>query len=279
MRRVGHQRREQLIVDDAEVERARRAALRFERERDRNHARPGPEPAGDRRRAILQERADDLAGGRQLHRREQARQHGVDVRARHRELGRPEVVHRVAEGVDAIAVDVGHRAGGAELQVAADEHHADRVARLQRPVERHLAGAQAGGAAAGRDEALIAERAAETFGRARARSRTSRAAWRSAAAACRAAPPPRPATALTPVQLRVVGPSANGRFQLSALRNAAVRFSRVSGNSTWTRAPGGRGVVERRRVGHLGDRRDAGDRLLRELPSEYDTAPISRPSM
>ncbi len=39
------------------------------------------------------------------------------------------------------------------------------------------------------------------------------------------------------------GRSANGRFQLSALRNAAVRFSRVSGNSTLTRAPAGRASV------------------------------------
>ena len=39
----------------------------------------------------------------------------------------------MAERVDAIAVDVRHRAGAAELQIAADEHDADRVARLQRP--------------------------------------------------------------------------------------------------------------------------------------------------
>ena len=43
----------------------------------------------------------------------------VDVRARHRELGRPEVVHRVPERVHAIAVDVRDGAGAAEQQIAA----------------------------------------------------------------------------------------------------------------------------------------------------------------
>ena len=74
----------------------------------------------------------------------------------------------------------------AELQIAADEHHADGVARLERPFERLLAGARAGGAAAGRDEALIAERAAEHVGDVGLEARTSRAASRSDAAACRA---------------------------------------------------------------------------------------------
>ena len=38
--------------------------------------------------------------------------------------------------------------------------------------------------------------------------------------------------------------SAKGRFQFSALRNDATRLSGVIGNSTWTRAPGGRGVFD-----------------------------------
>src|SRR5437868_13180572 len=37
--------------------------------------------------------------------------------------------------------------------------------------------------------------------------------------------------------------SAKGRFQFSALRNAAVRFSRVNGKSTCTRAAAGRSVL------------------------------------
>ena len=53
-RRVGHQRREQLIAHDVELEGALAAAIRFERHRDRQQARPGAEPAGNRRGAILQ---------------------------------------------------------------------------------------------------------------------------------------------------------------------------------------------------------------------------------
>ena len=45
----------------------------------------------------------------------------------------PEVVERVAERIDAIAVDVRHGAGGAELEIAGQQSHADRVAGLQRP--------------------------------------------------------------------------------------------------------------------------------------------------
>ena len=97
----------------------------------------GPEPAGDGRGAILEQRADGLAGRRELGRRKQARQHRVDVGARHRELGRAQVVHRMAEGVDAVAVDVRDRAGAAEQQIAGDEVHADGIARLERAVERH----------------------------------------------------------------------------------------------------------------------------------------------
>ena len=39
----------------------------------------------------------------------------------------------MAEGVDAIAVDVRDGAGRAHFEVAADQRHADRVALAQRP--------------------------------------------------------------------------------------------------------------------------------------------------
>jgi len=38
----------------------------------------------------------------------------------------------VAEGVDAVAVDVRHGPRAAELEIPADEHHADGVTRLDR---------------------------------------------------------------------------------------------------------------------------------------------------
>ena len=72
----------------------------------------------------------------------QARQHGEHVRARHRELRRAQTVERMAERVDAVAVDVGDRAGGAELQVAAHERDADRIAGPQRRAARRCADAR-----------------------------------------------------------------------------------------------------------------------------------------
>ena len=69
----------------------------------------------------------------------QARQHDVHVGARQRELRRAEAVERMAEGIHAIAVDVGDRAGRAELEVAAHQRDADRIARAQ-PRRRGTAG-------------------------------------------------------------------------------------------------------------------------------------------
>ena len=90
--------------------------------------------------------------------------------------------------------------------------------------------------------------------------------------------PPRPATAVMPVNSVSFGRSANGRFQASALRNAAERPSRVSGNSTFTRAPGGRTslkVVESV-ISAIGVMPAIGS--FEKLPRAYETAPISLPS-
>ena len=70
-----------------------------------------------------------------LERRHQAGKHGVDVGAGQRELGRAEIEERMAERVDAIAVDVSNRPGGAHLEVAADQRHADGVPLAQRAVD------------------------------------------------------------------------------------------------------------------------------------------------
>ena len=130
----------------------------------------------------------------------------------------------MAERVDAIAVDVRDRAGAAELQIAADEHHADGVARLERTVERHLAGAHAGARRrrSGRSPARGTRRRA---GRRRPGSKpditSGVAIGRSSVPSSSAAEPGdaarRRRAAASP------GRSANGRFQLSALRNAAVQ--------------------------------------------------------
>src|SRR6185369_4522168 len=93
--------------------------------------------------------------------RSEAWKHRVHVRARHRELSRPEVVHRVAECVDAVAVDVSDRAGGTKLEIARQEVHADGVARFERSFKRHLAAGRAAKTAAHRQKTLIPERRSE----------------------------------------------------------------------------------------------------------------------
>ena len=52
----------------------------------------------------------------------------MNVGAGRRELRRAEAVERMAEGIDAIAVDFGDGAGRAQLEVAAHQRDADRIA-------------------------------------------------------------------------------------------------------------------------------------------------------
>ena len=94
----------------------------------------------------------------------------MDVRARHRELGRAEVEEGMAERVDAVAVDVRDRAGGAHLEIAADQGDANRVAFAERPACMFVSdGACAGGAAARhhRGEPGLAERTRQQVNRLR----------------------------------------------------------------------------------------------------------------
>ena len=64
-------------------------------------ARTRAERAADGRGAVLAHGADDRPERGDLHRAVEARQHGVDVRARHGERRRAEVEERMAERVDA----------------------------------------------------------------------------------------------------------------------------------------------------------------------------------
>ena len=91
----------------------------------------GPSRPGDGGGAVLVDGADGLAGVADLPGLVEAREHRVDVRLLHRELRRPEVVEGMAEGVDAVAVDVGDGARGRQVHVALDERHADGAARLR----------------------------------------------------------------------------------------------------------------------------------------------------
>ncbi len=139
------------------VERALRTAIRLERQCDRNHPRSRAQAAGNGRRTILKERADHFASRGELQRRSQARKNRIDVGPRHRELGRPQVVHRVTEGVYAVAVDMRNRPGGANLEVAVQKTNTDCVTWLQRSLVGHLADGRSAGTSASRNEALIAE--------------------------------------------------------------------------------------------------------------------------
>ena len=81
--------------------------------------------------AVLVHGAHGVEGGRDLPGDLEAREDGVDVGLLHREARGPEVVEGVAEGVDAVVVDVGDGAGDGEVEVALDEGDADRRAGLE----------------------------------------------------------------------------------------------------------------------------------------------------
>ena len=165
-------------------------------------------------------------------RREEARQHRVDVGARHRELGRPEVVHRMTERVDAVAVDVRDRAGAAQQEVAVDEGDADGVARLQRTIERHLARPQARrGAPSERIPGRGTRRRASSPRPGSKPDMTSGVAI-GRSIVPRSSRPPTPATAVAPTSRASQARSANGRFQFSARGTPPPGFRGVSGNSS-----------------------------------------------
>ena len=125
-RGVGEERREQLIAHDPEFELLLEPAIGLERDLHGDRRRPVTGQAGNRRRAILLNRADDIAQRGDLHRRGHARQQRVDVRLRHRKRDRPEVEERMAERVNLVADHFRDRARRAHVEVAADDVDADR---------------------------------------------------------------------------------------------------------------------------------------------------------
>jgi hypothetical protein len=74
----------------------------------------------------------------------QAREDRVDVRLLHGELRGPQVVEGMAEGVHAVAVDVGDGAGDRQVHVALDEGDADGGAggEVRHPLGRRRAAAR-----------------------------------------------------------------------------------------------------------------------------------------
>ena len=185
----------------------------------------------------------------------------------------------MAERVDVVAVDVRDGTGAAHLQVAVDQHHADRIARLQRTVERHLAGAQADGAAAGRHESLAAEGAAEQLAHLRSeaghderrRDRTKERAELTAGES---------RDGIHAVQFCIARPIGKGPIPVEPPRSAAVRFSSRqrqidAGSSNPAAAP--RRMIVESVISAIGVMPAIGS--LENAPSAYETAPMSRPSM
>ena len=151
----------------------------------------------------------------------------------------------------------------AEQEIAGDEGHADGVARLERPVEGHLAGPRPGGAA---PSARSPDRG--TPRRACPRDPGSKPDITSGVAIGRSIVRDLAAAeagdAAAPTNCASSGRSANGRFQFSALRNAATQVVARQRKLDLHARAGRPRRCRPRRVGHLVDRRDAGDRLLRE---------------
>ena len=169
----------------------------------------------------------------------------------------------MAEGIHAIAVDVRHGAGAAELKIAGDECDADRIARLERSFERHLARTRARRAAAARNESLIPKCAADHIrdlgleARHRQRRRDGveqRAELRAAETGNRTrAREPRVAGAIRERPIPIQRFAKRGGQAL-----ACQRKFHLHARGARTRAVEGRGVR------HLRNRRNAGDRLFRE---------------
>ena len=261
-RDVGQQRREQLVVHELVLEGALPGAAvhPFEGHLHRNQARTLAERARDRRGTVLLHGPDRLAERRDLEGRHQARQDGVDVGARQRELGGAEVVERMPEGVDAISVQVGDGAGRPHLEVAADQGHADRVTFAKgRGGHQHAIRGACRGAGDLRDETGFAERSGQQihgggFEAAHRQGRRDGPEHRPELGACRRRQTDRlhvrrPLAEGGEARIR---PAEGGRQVLGCDRELEPGL------------PGGRATWQHRRVLHLGDRRDAGNRLLRK---------------
>ena len=267
-RHVGDERREHLIVDELVFEgpllrvlaAACLCAVRepLERDRHRHERRALAERAGDRRRTILRHGADRLAHRRDLEGRHQAREDRVDVGARHRELGGSEIVEGVPERVDLVAVDVGDRAGRAHVDVSAGERDADGIALAERP-GRHRRLRPGRHAGDHRREARVTKcpeyqidgLGLEAAHEERRRNRPEHRADLRAGGGRH------------PNRLHVGWPAGKRR---QARRRAGERgrepFARD--RQLELRLSGARAAGQGRRVLHLGNRRDAGDRFLRE---------------
>jgi hypothetical protein len=185
----------------------------------------------------------------------------VDVCAGHRELRRTKTEERVAECVDFVAVDVRDGAGGAHLEIAADERHTDSIAFAKGTGHPALGDIEPLALSAPNDgsKASGAEGSREELNRgglepAQDERRGDRPEHRAQLRSC----------GLRKAEdLNVARPARKGlqtaECRLQRRREALTRDGEVdSGLLRWD------SLHHLRRVRHLGNRRDAGDRLRRE---------------
>ena len=151
---------------------------------------------------------------------------------------------------------------------------------MQRAVERHLAGARAARAAADRHEALVAERRRRAGRRRPARSRDITSGVAIGRSSVPISLPPTPATPVDADELRVVGPIGERPIPVERLAErggeALARERELDAARARPAAAASLNAVASV-ISAIGVMPAIGS--FEKLPSEYETAPISRPSM
>jgi hypothetical protein len=170
----------------------------------------------------------------------------------------------MAERIYAIALDVRDRTRRAEFEVAAHKRHAHGIARLERSFEWFFACTAGGHAAPGWHEPLLAECACQHVGKVRleARHHQRRGDRLQPHADFR---PRDTGNRCWSKQFGVAGTLGERAVPVQRAAKGRVQALACEGEvdvDLRGRRPGGR---KRGRIGHLGDRCNAGDRFLREL--------------
>ena len=226
---------------------------RADAHRDRDRRRRPPHLADDGRQPVLEDAADGRRGVGDLERRRGGRKGEQDLRLRHRHLHRPRSQERVAEGEHPVVIDVGQRADPDHAEVSGRERGADRRAGRQRPRARSLHHPASGGRLETErleDRSVIAQHAGVATGADQGDPDRLKS--------------PRQASARRHRQ--TFGPRARRRPRSGSLDRAVPSPLRCQETAEQVGLVGrSRGLPRRaRELHHVGDRRDAGDRLLGE---------------
>ena len=122
------QRRKQRVVDHLHLVGIDRLAGAREADGDRHHGGALAEFAGDGGVAVLVDGPHPFLGGGDFEGGVGVGEQGEDFGAREGQRGGADVEEAVAEGVDAVAIDVGDGAIGADGEIAGHQLHADHGA-------------------------------------------------------------------------------------------------------------------------------------------------------